>query len=154
LIAAITNLVNSVTTGEEAGVALFRIMKNVELKLPDEVNSQELDTIILKAAEMLISTDILYDAIAARQLIKITNRQISHRFTSFQEYINYCAEQQLVDKRLTEFDFMYLEQNFKPENDNIFNFFGIATIVDRYLMKDRSKNIIEKPQRFWMRVAM
>lgn len=154
LIAAITNLVNSVTTGEEAGVAMFRIMKNVELKLPDEVSSQELDTIILKATEMLISTDILYDAIAARQLIKITNRQISHRFASFQEYITYCVDNKLLDTRLGDFDFMYLEQHFKPENDNIFNFFGIATIVDRYLMKDREKVLIEKPQWFWMRVAM
>jgi ribonucleoside-diphosphate reductase alpha chain len=61
LIGAITNLVNSVTSGEEAGVALFRIMKNVELKLPDEVQTSELDQIILKAAEMLISSDPLYD---------------------------------------------------------------------------------------------
>ena len=154
LIAAITNLVNSVTTGEDAGVAMFRIMKNVELKLPDEVSSQELDTIILKATEMLISTDILYDAIAARQLIKITNRQISHRFASFQEYVLYAVENRLLDPRLGEFDFMYLEQHFKPEHDHIFNFFGISTIVDRYLMKDRERVIIEKPQWFWMRVAM
>lgn len=154
LIAAITNLVNSVTTGEDAGVALFRIMKNVELKLPDEVSSQELDTIILKATEMLISTDILYDSIAARQLIKITNRQISHRFSSFQEYVNYSVDNQLLDARLNDFDFMYLEQHFKPENDNLFNFFWISTIVDRYLLKDRARNVIEKPQWFWMRVAM
>lgn len=49
---------------------------------------------------------------------------------------------------------MYLEQQFLPDNDNLFNFFGIATVFDRYLMKDRSKEVIEKPQWFWMRVAM
>jgi len=81
LIGAITSLVNSLTTGEEAGVAMFKIMKNVELKLPDEVNTQELDQIILKATEMLISSDPLYDRIAARQLIKIINRQVTHRFS-------------------------------------------------------------------------
>ena len=154
LIGAITSLVNSLTTGEEAGVAMFKIMKNVELKLPDEVNTQELDQIILKATEMLISSDPLYDRIAARQLIKIINRQVTHRFSWFQSYIDYAVDEGLLDKRLKDFDFMFLEQHMKPENDDLFNFFGISTIFDRYLMKDRTRNIIEKPQWLWMRVAM
>lgn len=154
LIGAITNLVNSVTSGEEAGVALFRIMKNVELKLPDEVQTSELDQIILKAAEMLISSDPLYDTIAARQLVKIANRKVGGRFSSFQDYVHFAVDAELLDKRLLEFDFMYLEQQFLPDNDNLFNFFGIATVFDRYLMKDRNKEVIEKPQWFWMRVAM
>ncbi len=145
---------NEITSGEEAGVALFRIMKNVELKLPDEVTTNELDQIILKATEMLISSDTLYDKIAAYQLIKIINHKISHRFSSFQEYIEYAVEDSLLDKKLLDFDFMLLEQHFKPQNDHIFNFFGISTVTDRYLMRDRKKEIIEKPQRFRMRVAM
>lgn len=129
-------------------------MKNVELKLPDEVTTNELDNIILKATEMLISSDTLYDKIAAYQLIKIVNRQVSHRFASFQEYVQYAVSEKLLDEKLLDFDFMFLEQHFKPENDHKFNFFGISTVADRYLMRDRQKVTIEKPQRFWMRVAM
>jgi ribonucleoside-diphosphate reductase alpha chain len=47
-----------------------------------------------------------------------------------------------------------LELSINHEYDEEFNYFGLATLKDRYLMKDRSKDIIEQPQWMWMRVAM
>jgi ribonucleoside-diphosphate reductase alpha chain len=53
-----------------------------------------------------------------------------------------------------DFDIDTLELNINYEYDMEFNYFGLHTLQDRYLIKDRQKNIIEKPQWMWMRVAM
>ncbi|USN55322.1 MAG: ribonucleoside-diphosphate reductase subunit alpha [Candidatus Peribacteria bacterium] len=53
-----------------------------------------------------------------------------------------------------EFDIDTLELNINYEYDSELNYFGLDTLKDRYLVRDRNKDLIEKPQWMWMRVAM
>lgn len=153
IIRAIQDIVLDLTL-EDPFVAVFKIIKHVELKVPEQVRTQELDEIILKAIEQLITEDPVYDTIAARQLIKIINKTVSSRFNSFAEYIQYGIQQELLHKDLATFDLGALELSINHDLDQEFNYFGLATIRDRYLLRDRSKEIIEQPQRMWMRIAM
>lgn len=135
-------------------VAMFKIIKNFETKLPDEVKTEEIDTLILKAIEPLIPEDTIYDQIATRQLVKLISEDVNKRFSSFAEYINSAIEKKLLDPRMATFDLGMMELNINYDNDKYLNYFGTSTLQHRYLVKDHSKNVLEKPQWMWMRIAM
>jgi ribonucleoside-diphosphate reductase alpha chain len=118
------------------------------------VTTDQIDEILLKAVEMLISEDPGYDTISSKQLAKMINKRIDSRFTSFGDYVHYAVKAELLSKELLDFDLGYLELQINPANDDYFNYFGLSTLHNRYLTKDREQNVIEKPQWLWMRVAM
>lgn len=133
---------------------MFQIIKNFEIKLPDEATTNDIDDMLLKAIESLIPEDPDFDRIASKQLVKIINKNINTRFSSFAEYIGYGVKEKLLSDKLLEFNCGTLELHINYDYDDELNYFGLATIRDRYLMRDRKKQIIEKPQRMRMRVAM
>ena len=55
--------------------------------------------------------------------------------------------------KLRVFDLERLSQALKPERDEDFEYLGVQTIFDRYLLHVNDRRI-ETPQFFWMRVAM
>lgn len=130
------------------------ILTSVELKLPERVTTAEFDQVVLKAIEQKISSDLIYDAIATRQLIKIVNSDIDQRFRTFKECVEYGVKHELYTPALLDFDYEKLDAAFEYNNDTLFNYFGAATLVDRYLIRDRSKKLMEKVQWMWMRIAM
>lgn len=135
-------------------VAMFKIIKNFETRLADEVRTEEIDGLILKAIEPLIPEDTIYDQIATRQLVKLISEDVNKRFSSFSEYIKFGVENKLLDPRMEEFDLGTLELNINYDNDKHLNYFGTSTLQHRYLIKDHSKNVLEKVQWMWMRIAM
>jgi len=135
-------------------VPMFKIIKNFEMKLPDQVTTDEIDRLLLKAIEGLISEDPMYDDIATAQLVKIVNKGVNKRFSTFKEYLEYASEDKLLSKELLTYDIDTLDHHINYDYDKELNYFGLHTLQDRYLVRDRNKQIIEKPQWMWMRVAM
>jgi len=135
-------------------VAMFKIIKNFETKLADEIKTEEIDGLILKAIEPLIPEDTIYDQIATRQLVKLISEDVNKRFSSFSDYIHHAIDQKILDPRMAEFDLGTIELNINYDNDKYLNYFGTSTLQHRYLVKDSKKNILEKPQRMRMRIAM
>ncbi|WP_297454804.1 LAGLIDADG family homing endonuclease [Persephonella sp.] len=133
---------------------VFKVAKELDLKIPERVTTQELDTLVLKAIEQLIPKHYIYDTLAAKQLLKLINREIDKRFSSFKEAIEFGVKEGLYKKELLDFDIDYLEQNIDYSRDAFLDYFGMTTLKDRYFTRDREGNIIEKPQWFFMRVAM
>ncbi len=153
VIDAIKNVLNDLQL-DDPFIAMFKIIKNFETKLPDEVKTEEIDSLILKAIEPLIPEDTIYDHIATRQLVKLISLDVNKRFSSFAEYIHYGVAHKLLDERMGTFDLGTIELNINYENDKFLNYFGTSTLQHRYLVKDHSKNVLEKPQWMWMRIAM
>ncbi len=133
---------------------VFRIMKELDLKVPELVKTEELDQLLLKAIEQLIPQHPMFDTLATRQLLKQINKKIDRQLVSFTEYLDHAINEKLVKEELLEFDLDILQSAMDYGRDELFGYFGLTTLRDRYLMKDRSQNIIEKPQWFFMRVAM
>ena len=52
------------------------------------------------------------------------------------------------------YDLEELDKHIKPERDLQFNYLGIKTLYDRYLIKDSEGNPIELPQHMFMGIAM
>ncbi len=133
---------------------VFKVAKELDLKIPERVTTQELDTLVLKAIEQLIPKHYIYDTLAAKQLLKLINREIDKRFSSFKEAIHFGVEEGLYKKDLLQFDLDRLENALDYSRDTLLDYFGMTTLRDRYFTRDREGNIIEKPQWFFMRVAM
>ena len=153
VINAIKDAIGSIQIGDPF-IAMFKIIKNFETKLPDEIKTEEIDGLILKAIEPLIPEDPIYDQIGTKQLVKLISEDVNKRFSSFSDYIRYAVEHQILDKRMTEFDLGMIELNINYDYDNHLNYFGTSTLQHRYLVKDQKKNVLEKPQWMWMRIAM
>ncbi len=133
---------------------VFKVAKELDLKIPEKVTTEELDYLVLKAIEHLIPKNYIYDILATRQLLKIINRRIDKRFLSFKDYIRYAIEEKLLKPELLNFNLDLLESKIDYKRDYNLDYFGLSTLRDRYLMKDRNFETIEKPQWFFMRVAM
>ncbi len=133
---------------------VFKIAKELDLKIPEKVSTEELDLLVLKAIEQLIPTHYLYDTLATRQLLKIINKDIDRRLSSFKEAIQFGVKEGLYKKELLDFDLNKLENALDYSRDSLLDYFGLTTLRDRYFTRDREGRIIEKPQWFFMRVAM
>jgi ribonucleoside-diphosphate reductase alpha chain len=82
----------------------------------------------------------------------------AHR-KAFLSYIPQGVELKRLDPRLKEFNLDALAEALDPFSDLQFDFIGIQTLFDRYLINARNpetgkRQRIEAPQIFWMRVAM
>ncbi len=78
---------------------------------------------------------------------------------AFAAYIPHGIAIRRLDPRLQEFDLKALADALDPYADLNFDFLGIQTLYDRYLIHEHAtatgrKRRLEAPQIFWMRVAM
>ena len=49
----------------------------------------------------------------------------------------------------------YLENAIAPERDQLFEYFGLQTLYDRYLLRHpETRRVLETPQHFFMRIAL
>jgi ribonucleoside-diphosphate reductase alpha chain len=71
----------------------------------------------------------------------------------FGDYIHKGIEHGYLDKRLLDYDLDALSAAIDCSRDNLFSFFGLQTLYDRYFIHHQGTRI-EMPQVLFMRVAM
>jgi ribonucleoside-diphosphate reductase alpha chain len=119
---------------------------------------------IALAARARIEQDPAYSRIAARALLRGVYGEALGRRTSILEigalypsafvaYVREAVERGLLAPALLDFDLGKLGAALDPARDLAFQYLGLQTLYDRYLVHDRGRRI-ELPQMFWMRVAM
>ena len=75
----------------------------------------------------------------------------------FKKYLLKGIEIGILNKNLLSYKLEKLSKMLDPTSDMDFDYLGIQTLYDRYLLVDKTKKEhrrIETPQIFWMRVAM
>lgn len=80
----------------------------------------------------------------------------AHR-RGFRAYLERGVQIDRLDPRLLGYDLEHLSNALDPSADLDFDYLGIQTLYDRYLIVDKTgaePRRIETPQFFWMRVAM
>ena len=133
---------------------VFKIIKELDLKVPERVTTEELDVLVLKAIEHLIPKHPIYDTLATLQLLKLINKRIDRKFKSFSDYLKFNIGSGYLKRELADFNLQKIENAIDYKNDRLLDYFGLTTLRDRYLSKDTEQEVIEKPQWFFMRVAM
>ncbi len=98
--------------------------------------------------EEVLGWDIVKDGIGA---LKKAHQQ------AFARYIDRGIEIKRLSPRLKEYDLAKMAAALDPSADLEFDFLGIQTLYDRYLIIDKTgkrSRRLETPQLFWMRVSM
>lgn len=131
----------------------------------DGITQHELDQALVMAARGLVETEPQYGFAAARLLLDQLRRETVGRVTGeprlgemsyaeyFPRYLTVGIEAGLLDPALAEFDVERLAAAIRPERDLQFDFLGLQTLYDRYLLHI-DKVRFELPQAFFLRVAM
>jgi ribonucleoside-diphosphate reductase alpha chain len=149
--------------------AVSRACRGIENVVPLEVakrtinglhegsTTEELDNLSIETAVMLTVEEPNYSKVAARMLAE-TIRKEAGRDEAFRDYIKTADELGLIDSRirtLAEEDLDAIEYAIDHDRDDLFEYFGLRTIYDRYLLRHpKTRKVIERPQWMFMRVAL
>ncbi len=139
-------------------VDVMRIATKTISGLYDGASTQELDKLSIQTAASLIFEEPEYSRVAARLLNQYIEKEVRNQeIHSFSQSIAFGVKEGLIGERVAKF----VTENSRKLNDAIdqsrttlFEFFGLRTLYDRYLLKNpETRDVIESPQFFWMRVA-
>lgn len=145
-----------------------QIATETQLTIYDGITERELDEALVNTALQNVKEDPDYDLVATRLLLKITYKKILGDYPRddkdvvakrhkelFPKFVREGVEAGLLDKRMVEkFDLEDLANSLVPENDELFTYAGLSTLLNRYSMKGKDQEAIETPQFFFMRVSM
>ncbi|QDK45528.1 ribonucleoside-diphosphate reductase subunit alpha [Bdellovibrio sp. ZAP7] len=126
--------------------------------LYDGATTNELDNLCIQTASLLIGEEPEYSRLAARLLgIYIDEEVRSQKIQSFADSVNYGFQAGLLSettKNFVEANKAALCAAIEPYRTDRFEYFGLRTVYDRYLLKNpTSRQVFETPQYFFMRVA-
>jgi ribonucleoside-diphosphate reductase alpha chain len=124
----------------------------------DGASTRELDAISIQTAAALIAEEPEYSRLAARLLLATIEKEVAgQNIYSFSQSIEVGLREGVVSKDAAEF----VAANARKLNSAIddrfsdrFEYFGLRTVYDRYLLRHPiSRQVIETPQHFFMRVS-
>lgn len=136
-----------------------------------EINASDLKTTIILNAKALIEKDAdfslfsgrillsyIYEEVLGWDIVKDGIEQLK-RFhqKQFSRYLKNGVQLGRIAPKLLDYDLDHLADSLDPSADLDFDYLGIQTLYDRYLIVDKTQKQprrIETPQFFWMRVAM
>lgn len=122
------------------------------------VKTEEIDSLLMTNAAMQISDEPEYSKLAARLLNTYIIEEVQLKgIKSFSDSFIYGSEIGLLDTKIAKFvhdNAEKLNAAINSERSQLFEYFGLRTVYDRYLLKHPQKRtVFETPQYFFMRVA-
>jgi ribonucleoside-diphosphate reductase alpha chain len=136
----------------------MRVAAKVISGLYDGASTKELDQLCIQTAALLIGEEPQYSKLAARLLSRFIGEEVTN-----QEIRNFSDSARVAFERglLSQEKYDFVRENKEALNIIIdesrthrFEYFGLRTVYDRYLLKDpQSRQVIETPQYFFLRVA-
>ena len=144
-----------------AGVSASQIEMNANLQFYDGMSTSEIQEIMVRSANDLISLDTPnYQFAAARLLTYGLYKDVFGQYQSvpFIDIIKANIERGLYDPAIldmyTEEEIGQLDAYIKHKRDENFTYAGMRQVVDKYLCQDRSSGkIFETPQYMYMMIA-
>ncbi|MEV0941509.1 ribonucleoside-diphosphate reductase subunit alpha [Micromonospora wenchangensis] len=126
--------------------------------LYDGATTAELDKLSIQTAAELIGTEPQYSRLAARLLAAYVAKEVrGQEVASFSESIRYAHGLGLIADDTAAFVARHarqLDDAVDPAGDLRFEYFGLRTVADRYLLRHpRSRLVVETPQYWLLRVA-
>ena len=119
--------------------------------------TEELDELSISNAVMLMAEEPNYSKVAARMLSDSIRKEVGQD-TAFRDFIKNALENGLLGTQVFELagtDYQTLEYAIRHERDDLFEYFGLKTVGDRYLLRHpTTRKLIERPQWMWMRVSL
>ncbi|MHB8644732.1 MAG: ribonucleoside-diphosphate reductase subunit alpha, partial [Thermomicrobiales bacterium] len=128
------------------------------------ITEQEITQALILAARARFEREPAYTYVAARLLLTTLYAEafgaetlLSQADGAYRGYVTQYFETGIaagmLDPALGTFDLDRIAAALRPERDLLFNYLGLQTLYDRYLLQTKGRRY-EPPQLFWMRVAM
>jgi ribonucleoside-diphosphate reductase alpha chain len=126
--------------------------------LYEGATTRELDLLSIQTAASLIVDEPEYSRLAARLLATYIDKEVANQeIHSFSQSISTGNRLGLIADRVSTFvaeNSRKLNAAIDSTRNELFEYFGLRTIYDRYLLKNPStRHVIETPPYFFMRVA-
>lgn len=140
-----------------AQVEPIEIAKRTIAGLHNNSTTEELDQLSISNAVMLMADEPNYSKAAARMLAEGIMKEVG-RDRVFSDYIETAFEHGLINGHVMELvqaNGQAIDFAIRHERDDNFEYFGLKTIADRYLLRHpTTRKLIERPQWMFMRVAL
>jgi ribonucleoside-diphosphate reductase alpha chain len=148
----------------ENSVSSEEVLEDSIRNFYEGIREEEVDTSNIMAARAKIELDPAYSYVAARLLLDALYREAIgcsaddinlstlHK-RGFAEAIRFGISHERLSPNLKDFDLDALADAIVLERDLKFQYLGLQTLYDRYLLHEKERRF-ETPQYFWMRVAM
>ncbi|MFA5461905.1 MAG: ribonucleoside-diphosphate reductase subunit alpha [Sulfurimonas sp.] len=141
-----------------SNVSQSELEVDAQIHFRDGITSKEIQQTLIKTAVDKIDIDAPNWTFVASRLFLFNLYHEVNGFTGYCSLKNYFERGEKEGRLLHGLKEMYnldeLEKHIKPERDMQFNYLGVKTLYDRYLIKDRNSNPIELPQHMFMAIAM
>jgi len=144
-----------------AGVSSSLIEMNANIQFYDGMSTNEIQEVLVRSANDLISLDNPnYQFAAARLLSYSVNKMVFGEYNAItlQQNINSNIERKVYDPAIldsyTAEEISTLDSYIRHKRDENFTYAGLRQVVDKYLCQDRSTGeIFETPQFMYMMIA-
>ena len=155
------------------GVSQSELELDAQIKFIDGMSSSDIQDALIKTAVEKIDIDVPgWTFVAARLFLydlyhkvgRIIGGEKGKPYSHLREYLNYNIQQERVSPvfgfdyedgvKVELYDLDELNEYIKPERDMLFNYLGVKTIFDKYLVKNKDGECCELPQHMFMAIAM
>ena len=141
-----------------AGVDPMFVSTRTIAALADGATTRELDELSIRTAAGLIVEEPNYSKLAARMLATYIDKEVRNQnIPWFSESVEAGHRLGLISEDTAQFvraNSPAFNAVIDPGRDRHFEFFGLRTVYDRYLLRHPdTRQVIETPQYFFLRVA-
>lgn len=157
-------MIQNLCFGISSEIDMDLLTKEIESQLFNEIRENEILNVLILTSKSLIEIEPSYDVLTSRLLLTKIDAEVfgekcnflkrnAKAKECFKTNITKCIEAGRLDPRLADFNLDKLSTAIDPSRDLFFNYLGLQTLYDRYLLHIEDCRV-ESPQAFWMRVAM
>jgi len=141
-----------------SNVSQSELEVDAQIQFRDGIHSDQIQKTLIKTAVDKIDIDQPNWTFVASRLFLYDLYHKVNGFTGYCSLENYFLRGEKEGRILLglkeRYDLERLEKHITPERDLQFNYLGIKTLYDRYLIKDRKAQAIELPQHMFMAISM
>ena len=156
----VNKIVNAIAKSAEGlrGVDPMRVATRTISALADGATTRQLDELSIRTAAGLIVEEPTYSKLAGRLLATVIDKEVRNLgIPWFSESIDLGHAVGIVSDEVQAFvaaNAPALNAAIDSSRDRRFEFFGLRTVYDRYLLRHpERREVIETPQYFFLRVA-
>ncbi len=141
-----------------AGVDPMKIATRTISGLCDGATTEELDALSIRTASSFMVEEPNYSRLAGRLLATVVDKEVRNQnIHAFSQSVLVAHELGLIGDDTAAFvaaNARKLDDTIEHERDHLFEFFGLRTVYDRYLLRHpETRHVVETPQYFFLRVA-
>jgi ribonucleoside-diphosphate reductase alpha chain len=154
--------------GEHKGsINVDLVINQLRLEMYEDIHTSEIERALIMVLRSFIEKDPAYSSIAARALANKLYKEVigpdiidfKNLETQLREAFVRCIQTGVshgrLDPRMLTFNLEYMASELVNDRDGLLTYLGVQTLNDRYFTRiPETKQLIETPQMFWMRVAM